>query len=847
MKSMKNIGTNFFYTVNKLFITTASERHFFVITILTLLTTIASLIAINLLIDRFGMDNTEALITQAKSFIKPELLINVNPQPIERLQVMYSLLFIPIFIFTGLRLFSASLFTKLFSSKFVYLLFVLVSFLLLFALFYLDLKVDPTNFLYVEKHPYYSDIRIFFSKIISGATFKITIVVFPLLLYFFLNNSFYKYTKTLNFFSNTSLLFFISSAFFLLLCNRDNYFGWYEHLNAVIYSVAMVQQGKFLLIDLTNQYGLYPHFLYPLFKLIGVNITSFSIVMGTLMVASYTLIYLALKKAIKNKFILFLAISSVLYFSFFCFLNFGVYESYYAYRPIRMIFPAAVFLLTYSYIINPTKLLYFVTITVSSISILWNFDSGIFCFLSFYLYICYEQLFGRRLISSIPLLIKHTIYSLFILIITFFLYSLIIYLQAGSFPDWFSFLKFQKLFVDIGYVAIRLPVFNAWHLIFLVYLIGILIGLRSLYFNDNNQYNKLIFFTSLIGLGLSSYYVSRSHDYALLQSLYPSVIILSLILDNLIRTYKSKGLELKNFLLISILSFILISTLFQLFKPKNIYSALRGRLPDIILQRVDKSQRANDVLLINNNVNIGEQILILAESEGILYLETNTSSPISSPGSSERHLISDENILFDFLKNNDSMKIFISNKYYETKDYRYPGMRPEYREVLDDRYSLVDWGEYMRLFVPRDVKDNRQKNQEPIISIKDSSYSPYNLADDTKNRFNLMDNFPIDNGLTKIDIRLSDPIILHSVLVHKKVGNISFTSKVRHHLWNIGVLDKTNSLLNTGMRKSRLNLEMKDKFSLLIPGTSYNNDCNELDIELIYNDYQTLKTTASCK
>jgi hypothetical protein len=843
----KNIITKLFFAINKLFITSPAERNFFVITTLTLLSSIVGLIVINILINSLAIDNTETLIAQAKLFITPSIIPNLNPQPIERLQVMLSLLLIPIFIFIGLKLFSASLFTKLFSRKFVYFSSIFISFFLLFFLFYLDLKGDPTNFLYVEKYSYYSDTRRFFNKIITGMTFNITLVVFPFLLYFFLNNSFIKYTKVLNFFSNSSILFFLLSAFLLQICNRDNFFGNPDHLNAVLYSVAMVQQGKFLLIDLTNQYGLYPHFLYPLFKLIDVNVTSFSVVMAALTVSSYVLIYFALKKAIENKFILFLAFSSVLYFSLFSFLLNGIYDSYYAYRPIRMIFPALSFFLVYLYIFNPTKTLYLVSIAVSSIAILWNFDSGIFCFLSFYLYVCYERLFGRRLISSIPLLVKHTIYSLLILLVTFFFYSLLIYLQAGSFPDLLLFLENKQKMANIGFLAIKLPVFNAWNLIFIVYLIGILIGLRSLYFKDNNLHSKLIFYSSLMGLGISAYYVFRSHDYNLWQTLYPAVIILSLILDSLIRIYKSKGLELKNFILISILSFILISTFIQLFKaPYEIYSALRGRLPDIILQNIDKSARANDILLINDNVVIGEKILILADSEGILYLETKTSSPISAAGSSERIFMNDEITLLNFLKNNESMKVFISNNYYEVKDFRYQGMKPAFRKVLDDRYSLIDWGENMQLFVPNNMKNNKQEKLGPVTNIKESSYSIYRVNDDINNSFNLMDNFPIDNDLTRIDVSLSAPITLHSIFITGK-GNGGFTSRPWYHLWNIGVLDDTDTVLNIGKRKSRLNLEMNENFSLLIPGISYKHNCDELNIELIYNDYQTLKIKALCE
>jgi len=53
-----------------------------------------------------------------------------------------------------------------------------------------------------------------------------------------------------------------------LLADADEYV-YTDHFNANFHSIVQVVQGKTLLVDLTNQYGFYPYFLEPVFRLAG--------------------------------------------------------------------------------------------------------------------------------------------------------------------------------------------------------------------------------------------------------------------------------------------------------------------------------------------------------------------------------------------------------------------------------------------------------------------------------------------------------------------------------------------------------------------------------------------------
>jgi hypothetical protein len=74
-----------------------------------------------------------------------------------------------------------------------------------------------------------------------------------------------------------------------------------DHFNAFFYYVAQVYQGKALLIDFMNQYGLYPHILYSIFKVTGLSVYTFTVTMAVLLFASYACMLVFLYLVTKNK------------------------------------------------------------------------------------------------------------------------------------------------------------------------------------------------------------------------------------------------------------------------------------------------------------------------------------------------------------------------------------------------------------------------------------------------------------------------------------------------------------------------------------------------------------------
>ncbi|MEK4513003.1 hypothetical protein [Paenibacillus sp. FSL K6-2524] len=72
---------------------------------------------------------------------------------------------------------------------------------------------------------------------------------------------------------------------FILFIGLSNVYSVYSladtpeylsHLNAIFHSMAAVYMGESMLVDITNQYGLYPHILEMVFRLIGLNVFTFT-------------------------------------------------------------------------------------------------------------------------------------------------------------------------------------------------------------------------------------------------------------------------------------------------------------------------------------------------------------------------------------------------------------------------------------------------------------------------------------------------------------------------------------------------------------------------------------------
>jgi len=708
---MLNFSTTIKLFFLRLFETDKQDKESFFRSSLVLLSTTVVLILINFLIYLAYPDNGGALKILGNELIIQQKLGYLWPQPREHVQFLTSLIFIPLLIFSSIKVFSSKVFSRISISNYVYFLNIVLWFSFLAILFYLAFKFeDPNSWPPSLKYGF----RVFFKTMTGELRFLITLIIFPLITYFIFNGIPKKYNKFLNWILYSLVLFFLLVMFLLSICNGENYLGTGQNLNAVLYSISQVQQGRTMLVDFTSQYGLYPHFLYPLFKLINVNVVSFSITMSALTVISYGLILFSLRKIISNNLVIFFSFLAIIYFGYFySFLDGGWADLRYAINPIRMLFPALILFSVFSYIVNPKKLLYLIIIFISSLSVLWNFESGAICFLSFYIYVLYEKLADNNLKSYALAFIKHTIISASILTFTFLIFSLVIYLQSNSFPDWNLFFKFLNLYSMTGFSSMPLPIFHAWNLVFLVYLYGIYISLSSILTNKKNVLDSAAFFVAIFGLGISSYYINRSHDFNLITVSFPCFILIAIYLNKLLETSgKANLFRIKNFLSVSVISFVLVTIFVQMLQPTRLINIVAERTQQVFTNNLNNKFMTNGIEIIKSNTMLNEKIFILFADqtvgwvggpESILYLETKTSSPILIPSSDELILKSDWNILNESLTNNKIHKVFID---FTGQKKEHPLMKIIHNNYYLDT-SIGEWRMYLPLKFESSVDLNK--------------------------------------------------------------------------------------------------------------------------------------------
>ncbi|MEQ8224973.1 MAG: hypothetical protein ABRQ37_21830, partial [Candidatus Eremiobacterota bacterium] len=197
------------------------------------------------------------------------------------------------------------------------------------------------------------------------------------------------------------ILFSIPNALYNIHTFRENrwndtIFGY--HFGTVFYSIVQVYNGKAILVDFSHQYGLYAHFLEPIFRITGLSALKFTALMGILIAFSFFLLYKFLREITETKFIASLGFLSI----FFCcsllaeffkikFLD-SSYDPFFQYYPLRVIFPVLSIYITWKYFNKEGFFLYYSSFIIYSIAVLWNFDTGSVVFLSWLLILIYKEL-----------------------------------------------------------------------------------------------------------------------------------------------------------------------------------------------------------------------------------------------------------------------------------------------------------------------------------------------------------------------------------------------------------------------------------------------------------------------
>ncbi|PIZ92925.1 MAG: hypothetical protein COX82_03605 [Candidatus Magasanikbacteria bacterium CG_4_10_14_0_2_um_filter_41_10] len=667
-------------------------RRRYLLFVLSVVSTFVLIGIFDILVRIFYKPDTLHVFMDASKIYLNSTLPAFLPKPVERVQFMYSIMFSPfllLFSFGFWKRYIVHATKEKIERLYQFLMIALPH--IVFAIVYIGLAVS--NFLYVSTSFSFHGI----------GKYLYALLLFPLGVYGML---FMKKKYSTRYISYALYIFYGICLSSILLINVFPYNIFTElndafHLDPVFYPMSQVMMGKTMLVNLGGLYGLYPVFLQPIFQLAGLSVLSFTSVMAFLLVLSYVVMFLFLKREVKHPFIVCIGFATIL---FYYLENGNNAISYFQYWPIRILFPSLALLLISVYVKHKKRVWYYLIFAMSGLSILWNLDSGIIIFLSWMITLVYSEFLTiQKNRSSVLRIFRHIVVGCLTVGLTFLMYSVYAYLRSGSFADMTMLWQYQKLFFA-GYFMIPMPFPHVWIVAALIFLVGLLLAVKG-WLNkeersnpDMRAKNIVIFFLTVMGLGLFTYYEGRSHDLTFYGPMFTVILLLTLFADILYQNYVTHTERYGYGIFFLFIFFFLFSSPINLIANSGKYYSWVTTRASTLLQG-SQTMMTRNVDFIQSHTTRGEHIIIFSKKfyDGIFYGESRTRSSMDISASTDIFFKSEVEYLMHFLKCNTNDKVFV----YPSSDYAY------YDDYVDDilrnEYSVVDKSTDDMVFLMKNV------------------------------------------------------------------------------------------------------------------------------------------------
>jgi len=610
------------------------------------------------------------------------------PEKVEKIQFLSSIIIFPILVFLfNLILLKHVKFPHLSETK-INLINISIIFSLL-LLFFIDFTSN--DYFYLINNYYFGrplQALILMSLIIIALYFESTKKIYNSKLY----------VGCLNIISILVIITILLISIFSIYSIQDN-LDFSVHVSAYLYSIVQVYMGKALFVNLVNQYGLYPHILEPIFRVIGLSFFKLTLVLGLLLSSSFFLIYLFLRDIIKTRIISVIGFMSVAWTNLF-FTKIMYPIPYFQNWPNRVLFPFILIYLTWVYFKGKNKkLIYYLSFVLYSVAILWNTDTGIPVYISWLLVLSYSELYGNIKIGMKNILM-HVIKGVLIFVSILFCYSLYIRFRYGDFPNFNMGMDYIRLFYDYGYYMIKMEIDRPWNLVILTYMIGIAISAQSLIIKSDTIKTRMIFLISILGVGIFPYYQGRSHDLNLLAICYPCIILVTIFTDDIFQIIRSKicqghenniskfkllGTNIPMIIAFMLLILFLSSSFFSIiYNFKSYYAYIENNIKAAVIKQPTKITEASE--FIKKYTKPNEEILILSLGSEIYYMDSNTICPLDIPGPAELCLKSDFEKIEKYICNSNAKQIFVNKNFFSISVDK--GCKENIQKALNKYYRI---------------------------------------------------------------------------------------------------------------------------------------------------------------
>jgi hypothetical protein len=449
-----------------------------------------------------------------------------------------------------------------------------------------------------------------------------------------------------------SIIFPLSTLVFGAAALNDGY-DFIQHWDAVFYSVVKINGGGTCLADVVPQYGCYGEFLHPIFRLAGLSVSKASFVFAALQAVSSLCVTVFCFRNMRPAAALAASWWSLILPNTITLL-YGYH--YFQYLPVRMLFPSMSLLLLAAWQRYGGARLAMSLGVFSGVGIFWNLDSGGVVTIALAALI----LFGGYP-ESRPLISRFRHFGFYCAGAGIAMVLIYFYLQfkSGFEVDLANFTYFQRIFFVSGFAMLPMPrPPSLWTIVIAIYAIT-LAGFAANYLKGTtDRRSEGAAFLALLGTGLFSYFVGRSHPFVAALCGWPSIVLLFLLLERASPIRGDKRLQAG--IVVGAVPWIAVMAALLLFmaraKDMVSYSA-KGW--STALQSTSVSLLRSDANFIRDHSAAHEPVAVLATHQASLLAEAQRPSANPGPGFTETLLWADAERTIAFLLKSGPRDVFI--------------------------------------------------------------------------------------------------------------------------------------------------------------------------------------------
>ncbi len=348
----------------------------------------------------------------------------------------------------------------------------------------------------------------------------------------------------------------VASTLSVTLLTRADPFAYSMHFNAYFYSVVQVFFGKTLLVDLTNLYGFYPYFLQPVLGIIGMDVPQMTLVMGVLLSGCFLIVLFLLTRLAKSRLIAACGVLAVAgYYTVSAAFSL---DPYFQYFPHRVVLPTLLLLLVYLYQRSRgrrKRALYYLGFMSCAAGLLWNVETGVIGLAAYLIFLEWETLGRARATGpsrTALALIVHVAWACAAVLAAGAWLAVYTFARSGQLIDWAAIGTYQTLFYGVGLNMLPMPLLHPWNLVILAYMAGLTVSALCLHRRLRGEPTELdesarswfnmVFFLSVLGIGLFVVYQGRSDDANLVATFWTTFLLTALYADALFeRAFRDRG------------------------------------------------------------------------------------------------------------------------------------------------------------------------------------------------------------------------------------------------------------------------------------------------------------------